>query len=48
MESGFKESSDGFLGNGIYGGYEDKARDFAANAGRHGGSEGAHGIQQKS
>ena len=41
MQNGFKESDKGYLGNGVYGGYEDKAREFASLGGRHGGSEGA-------
>ena len=40
MKSGFKPSRDGYLGKGVYGGYEDKARAFADNAIR-GGDEGA-------
>ena len=41
MENGFNKSNGGFLGKGVYGAYEDKARDFAALGGRHGGNEGA-------
>ena len=42
MKNGFKPSGDGFLGRGVYGAYEDKARDFAKLGGRHGGGhEGA-------
>ena len=41
MKEGFKASEGGFLGKGVYGAYEDKARDFARLSGRHGGEEGA-------
>merc|ERR1719231_1402370 len=36
MKHGFKPSSDGFLGKGVYGAYEDKARSFAAHHGDSG------------
>jgi len=39
--NGFQVSSGGYLGAGVYGGYEDKARDYAKLGSRHGGSEGA-------
>lgn len=41
LKNGFKPSSNGYLGEGVYGGYEDKARDFAKLGGRHGGTDGA-------
>lgn len=41
MKNGFQESNGGYLGKGVYGAYEDKARDFAKLGGRHGGEEGA-------
>ena len=41
VQNGFKVSNGGFLGAGVYGAYEDKARDFAKLGGRHGGGEGA-------
>ena len=41
MQDGFKPSGGGFLGRGVYGAYEDKARAFAQLGDRHGGSEGA-------
>ena len=41
MKDGFKPSDGGFLGKGVYGAYEDKAREFASLGGRHGGHEGA-------
>ena len=41
MKDGFKESSKGYLGAGVYGGYEDKARSFASKKSWHGGDEGA-------
>ena len=41
MTDGFKSSSDGYMGAGVYGGYEDKARSFAENTRWHGGDEGA-------
>ena len=37
---GFKASSDGCLGPGIYVGREDKARRFARDKARHGGDAG--------
>ena len=41
MKDGFKPSEGGFLGGGVYGAYEDKARDFAKLGDRHGGDKGA-------
>jgi hypothetical protein len=41
VKNGFSASENGYLGRGVYGGYEDKARDFAKLGARHGGSEGA-------
>merc|ERR1711998_502302 len=41
LREGFQESDGGYLGRGVYGAYEDKARSFAELGGRHGGSEGA-------
>ena len=41
MDNGFQASSGGYLGKGVYGAYEDKARDFASLGGRHKGDEGA-------
>merc|ERR1711907_257043 len=41
MQNGFKPSSGGFLGKGVYGAYEDKARAFAELGDRHGGRDGA-------
>lgn len=41
MKDGFKESTGGYLGSGVYGAYKDKAREFAELSGRHGGKEGA-------
>jgi len=41
MKNGFKPSSNGYLGKGVYGGYEDKARDYAKLGSRHGGTDGA-------
>ena len=38
---GFRESSDGYLGRGVYLAHEDKATDFAKLLDRHGGEEGA-------
>jgi len=40
VKNGFKASDDGYLGRGVYGGYEDKARAFAKDAIKRGG-EGA-------
>ena len=40
MKNGFQESSGGYLGKGVYGAYEDKARSFAELGSRHGGDEG--------
>lgn len=36
MEDGFKPSTSGFLGKGVYGAYKDKARSFAEHHGRDG------------
>ena len=33
MDNGFQASSGGYLGKGVYGAYEDKARDFASLGG---------------
>ena len=41
MKDGFRPSEQGFLGGGVYGAYQDKARDFASLGGRHKGDEGA-------
>ena len=41
LQNGFQPSRGGFLGAGVYGAYEDKAREFATLSGRHGGNEGA-------
>merc|ERR1711977_511223 len=41
LKNGFKESSGGYLGNGVYGAYEDKARSFAKLGDRHRGEKGA-------
>lgn len=41
VKDGFQPSSSGYLGRGVYGAYEDKARSFAKLSGRHGGDEGA-------
>merc|ERR1711907_726301 len=41
VKDGFKSSDGGYLGKGVYGAYEDKARSFAELSGRHGGNEGA-------
>jgi len=41
VKDGFKSSDGGYLGKGVYGAYEDKARSFAELSGRHGGDEGA-------
>merc|ERR1711908_18648 len=41
MANGFESSSGGYLGKGVYGAYEDKAREFAKLGDRHGGDQGA-------
>merc|ERR1711998_43337 len=41
LKGGFQASGSGYLGRGVYGAYEDKARDFAKLGDRHGGSAGA-------
>merc|ERR1719486_1122581 len=41
VANGFTPSSKGYLGAGVYGAHEDKARGFAKLGERHGGDEGA-------
>lgn len=41
LQNGFIPSETGYLGSGVYGAYEDKARSFAELGGRHGGDQGA-------